>query len=270
LLRIINTPRREIGPGTLQGLADYATQRGTGLLAAIGELGLEQALPARACARLREFASWIEDLSRRAADTAPVALARQLLEDIGYRDWLMQGAANDKAGERRWANVEELLDWLERLQSEGGEARDIAGLVAHLTLLDVIERQAEEAGGDRVLLMTLHAAKGLEFPVVFLVGMEEELLPHRSSIEDDAIAEERRLAYVGLTRARHQLVMTCAERRRRGGEITRCEPSRFLAELPEDDQSWEGRGSRLSPEEKQARGRESLAGLKALLGGNDL
>jgi ATP-dependent DNA helicase Rep len=269
LLRIINTPRREIGPGTLEKLADYAARRGVALSAAIREMGLEQALPARACARLREFSGWLDGLMRQAADETPVEVARQLLDDIGYRDWLRQNAPNDKAGERRWANVEELLEWLKRLESDNGTQRDIAGLVAHLTLLDVLERQAEEDGGDRIVLMTLHAAKGLEFPVVFLTGMEEELLPHRSSIEDDSIAEERRLAYVGLTRARRQLIMTCAERRRRAGEVVRCEPSRFLAELPDDDLSWEGRGSRLSPEEKRARGQERLAGLKALLGNDN-
>ncbi|MCB1726544.1 MAG: ATP-dependent DNA helicase Rep, partial [Gammaproteobacteria bacterium] len=106
----------------------------------------------------------------------------------------------------------------------------------------------------------------LEFPHVFLVGMEEELLPHRSSIEEDNIAEERRLAYVGLTRAQRTLVMTCAERRRRAGELVRCEPSRFLQELPDDDLKWEGRGAAMSTEEKQARGKASLAGLKAMLG----
>jgi ATP-dependent DNA helicase Rep len=113
--------------------------------------------------------------------------------------------------------------------------------------------------------MTLHGAKGLEFPHVFLAGMEEGLLPHRSSIEEDNIAEERRLAYVGLTRAQQTLVMTCAERRRRAGEIHRCEPSRFLQELPENDLSWEGRGASLSDEEKQARGKAKLASLKAML-----
>jgi ATP-dependent DNA helicase Rep len=118
-----------------------------------------------------------------------------------------------------------------------------------------------------VALMTLHAAKGLEFPSVFLVGAEEGLLPHHSSLEDDRlIAEERRLAYVGLTRARKQLILTSAQRRRRGGETVRCEPSRFLAELPAEDLQWEGRGSTLTTEEKQARGQASIAGLKAMLG----
>jgi ATP-dependent DNA helicase Rep len=114
--------------------------------------------------------------------------------------------------------------------------------------------------------MTLHAAKGLEFPHVFLVGMEEELLPHRASIEDENIEEERRLAYVGITRARQTLTMTVAARRRRGGELVACEPSRFLDELPAQDLAWEGRNSQLSVEEKRERGHAHLANLKSLLG----
>jgi ATP-dependent DNA helicase Rep len=114
--------------------------------------------------------------------------------------------------------------------------------------------------------MTLHASKGLEFPHVFLVGMEEELLPHRASIEDENIEEERRLAYVGVTRAQRSLTMTLARKRRRGGEHVSCEPSRFLAELPADDLEWQGRSGDVSPEEKKQRGSAHLANLKAMLG----
>ena len=265
-LRIVNTPRREIGTGTLEKLAAYAGNRGITLATAIDELGLGEQIKPRPLARLREFSAWLKGLARDAESGTPVDAVRQLLRDIDYRDWLLQTSDSDKTGERRWENVEELVAWLERLQKEEQQGKTLAEMVNHLSLMDIIERQDEEAGDDRVVLMTLHAAKGLEFPHVFLVGMEEELLPHRSSIEQDDIQEERRLAYVGLTRAQRTLTMTCAERRRRGGESIRCEPSRFLSELPADDLSWEGRGAKLSAEEKQARGKASIAGLKAMLG----
>lgn len=114
--------------------------------------------------------------------------------------------------------------------------------------------------------MTLHTSKGLEFPHLFLVGMEEELLPHRTSIEEDNIEEERRLAYVGITRAQETLTITRAARRRRGGELVRCQPSRFLEELPQDDLYYEGQKDTRSKEEKQQHGKAQLANLKAMLG----
>lgn len=266
-LRVINTPRREVGTTTLEALSGYAAQRQCSLRSAIGELGLAEHLPVRALKRLGEFSDWLDDMSRHAQTHPPADTLRQLLADIDYRDWLAQTSSGDRMAERRWENLDELTGWMEKLQQDEQRDGTLGGLVGYLQLMDIIERQDEESGDDRVSLMTLHAAKGLEFPNVFLVGMEEELLPHRSSIEEDNIAEERRLAYVGLTRAQRTLTMTCAQRRRRGGELVRCEPSRFIDELPEDDLRREGRGVKLSDEEKQERGKASLAGLKAMLEG---
>ncbi|MBT8430472.1 MAG: DNA helicase Rep, partial [Gammaproteobacteria bacterium] len=264
-LRVINTPRREIGTGTLEKLSAYAATRHCSLLGAIDELGLAESMQSRPLSRLREFASWLSNLARASESGPPLDTVHQILRDIDFRDWLNQTSSSDKVADRRWENVEELIGWLEKLQDDEHKGESLAQMVNHLALMDIIERQDEEDSGDRVVLMTLHGAKGLEFPHVFLAGMEEGLLPHRSSIEEDNIAEERRLAYVGLTRAQQTLVMTCAERRRRAGEIHRCEPSRFLQELPENDLSWEGRGASLSDEEKQARGKAKLASLKAML-----
>jgi len=264
-LRVINTPRREIGTSTLEKLSAYAAERGCSLYNAIGEYGLAERLQARAADRLREFAAWLDQLARGSESQPPASCVRQLLVDLDYKDWLAQTSSSEKVAERRWENIDDLIGWLEKLQQEEGKGETLSQLVSHLALMDILERQDEQENADQIMLMTLHAAKGLEFPHVFLAGMEEELLPHRGSIEDDNIAEERRLAYVGLTRAQRTLVMTCAERRRRGGEIVRCEPSRFLQELPQDDLSWEGRGAKLSDEEKAARGKASIAGLKAML-----
>ena len=264
-LRVINTPRREIGHGTIQKLASWAAQRHGSLFDAIDELGLQEQLGTRPLRNLREFREWIIGLQQLASHKSPSKVVEQLLQDVDFHDWLLQTSASDKTGERRWENVQELIEWLQRLQAEEHKGETLSELVAHLSLMDILERQDEDEAGDRVALMTLHAAKGLEFPVVFLVGMEEGLLPHQTSIEEDSLEEERRLAYVGITRAQRELLITTAEKRRRGGELVRCEPSRFLQELPADDLSWEGRGVKLSPEEQQQRGKASIASLRAML-----
>ncbi|OOZ37316.1 DNA helicase Rep [Solemya velesiana gill symbiont] len=265
-LRICNVPRREIGPTTLEKLGTYATERHIGMLAACSELGLEQTLSGRGLERVREFAHWVEHFHRRAEQDQPVETVRGMLKELNYEDWLYEKASSDKVAERRWENVLELVEWLDRLHKGDHVGESLAEIVTHLTLQDILERQDEESGKDEVHLMTLHASKGLEFPHVFLVGMEEELLPHKVSIEEENIEEERRLAYVGITRAQRTLTISYTQKRRKFGEITACEPSRFLEELPEEDLQWEGRNSDLSKEEKQERGNAHLANMRALLG----
>ncbi|KXX63956.1 UvrD-helicase domain-containing protein [Marichromatium gracile] len=264
LLRVVNTPRREIGPSTLERLAAHARAEGTSLFTACADPALAEHLNPRQRDRLGAFIALIREQARAADGDPPTAL-RTLVERIDYPTWLRENASSQQVAERRYENVEDLLKWLGTLHRDTGRRRGLGDLVAHLTLLDVLERQDEEEGGDRVSLMTLHAAKGLEFPHVFLVGMEEELLPHRTSIEEDTIEEERRLAYVGITRAQRGLTFTLARRRRRYGEWVRSEPSRFLAELPEDELIWEG-GPKADPERSKARGRSHLDMLKDMLG----
>jgi ATP-dependent DNA helicase Rep len=263
-LRIVNTPRREIGPNTLEKLAGYARERGVPLLRACGELGLAQHLERRPRERLEQFAAWLDTHARHAA-SEPVAAVRALVEGMNYAAWLKENASSLPVAERRLENVHDLLNWLDALGKGENEGKSLQDRVGHLSLMDVLQRQEEEEGGDRVALMTLHAAKGLEFPHVMLVGMEEELLPHRSSIEDDSIEEERRLAYVGITRAREHLTFTLAKRRKRFGEMVQVQPSRFLEELPESGLDWDTRRVD-NAEENRARGTAHLAGLKGLLG----
>ncbi|MGD8912588.1 MAG: DNA helicase Rep [Candidatus Thiodiazotropha sp.] len=263
-LRIINTPRREIGPNTLEKLGAYAHQRDTGLLSACGELGLQSVLNPRAYDRLQQFTRLIETWAK-AAENNPVEAVRGLVREIDYEDWIKANASSDSVADRRIENINDLVDWIKALHNGELQEKSLVEMVNHLTLMDMLERQNEEEQQDQVHLMTLHAAKGLEFPHVFLVGMEEELLPHRSSIEEDNIEEERRLAYVGITRARQSLTLTYAAKRKRYGEMVPCDPSRFLQELPEEDLNWEGRNSQLSQEEKQQRGSAHLANLKSML-----
>ncbi|WP_295403740.1 UvrD-helicase domain-containing protein [uncultured Thiocystis sp.] len=262
-LRIVNTPRREIGPTTLEKLADYARARAIGLLAACGELGLAEHLNERQRNRLGAFARLIADHGQRVA-ADPAAAMSALVEAIDYPAWLRENASSQPVADRRYENVTDLLSWLGKLHKGDFQDKTLADMVGHLTLMDVLDRLEETEGGDRVHLMTLHAAKGLEFPQVFLVGMEEELLPHRVSIEEDSIEEERRLAYVGITRARQALTFTLTRRRKRYGEWVVSAPSRFLGELPRDQLDWDNERVE-TLENRKARGLSHLHRLKGLL-----
>lgn len=263
-LRVVNTPRREIGPGTLEKLGTYATERGISLFAGSYEIGLTQYLPERATDRLRRFCDWLVHMADRATRGDTLAAVRDLVAESGYETWLMDTCKDEKQALRKMENVYELVRWLERM-TEDAEDKSLADMVARITLMDILDRQNEEERGDCVHLMTLHAAKGLEFPHVFMVGMEEELLPHRTSIEEDNIEEERRLAYVGITRAQRTLTFSLAARRKRYGEVIDCEPSRFLQELPADDLQWEGTGVEVDPGQRQQRGQAHLANLRGML-----
>ena len=263
-LRVVNTPRRGIGTGTLETLGATAARAGLPLIETVDLYELKAQLGARPLQALQEFTAWVRRLAQRAEAEAAAPLLRQVMTDLDYETWLRQTAGSESAARRRMENVEELLEWLTRLQQEE-RFENLADLINHLALLDILERQDEETAADRVSLMTLHAAKGLEFPVVFLVGMEEELLPHRTSIEEETIEEERRLAYVGITRARRRLYLTHARRRRRGGEWVECEPSRFLDELPAELLERSGDGGDTDTERKKARGQAHLANIRAML-----
>ncbi|MCK0714945.1 DNA helicase Rep [Chromohalobacter sarecensis] len=272
-LRIVNVPRREVGPGTLEKLANYATERHVSLFAACHEIGLEQVLPTRAVERLSRFTHFIDGVRKRMDQGDAIAAIREMLRDMDYEAWLFQNASAPTVAERRMANVWTLVDQLEKSMhrdDEDGEASeetdDVQSAISRLVLRDILEQQAEEDDSDRVQLLTMHASKGLEFPHVYLMGLEEELLPHRNAIEAGTIEEERRLAYVGITRARRTLTLTLARQRKTYGELLDCTPSRFLEELPPDDLEWEGRADKEDPEKKQARGKDAIAGLRSLLG----
>ncbi len=269
-LRIINTPRRQIGHTTLEKLGEYATRRHISLLAAIDELGLESDVPAANLQRLRQFKSWFNKVVRNCYQTDSVSALHEMLDDIGYEAWLHQNATSAAVAENRMKNVRLLIEQLGTTLRDGDALHDgdtqhgIESAIGKLVLRDLLDRHSEESADDKVQLMTLHAAKGLEFHHVFLIGMEENLLPHRNSIDSGDVEEERRLAYVGITRARTTLTITLAAKRRHFGEIVETTPSRFLDELPAEDMVREGFGEVLSVEERKEKGRASLAALKNL------
>jgi ATP-dependent DNA helicase Rep len=266
-LRVINTPRRNIGPATLERLGAYAVERNVSMLSASSELGLQERLSARANASLQKFSDWLLRLSDRAETESAESIVRQLLDDIGYETWLMEQSKDIESAERRWNNVTDLLDWLKKLQKdEDDQDEGFADVISRLTLMDILQRDNDKQNADAVQLMTLHAAKGLEFPHVYLAGFEEGLLPHQTSIDEDGIEEERRLAYVGITRAQRTLSLTMARTRKRYGERILCEPSRFLEELPEDELEWIGGRNGSNEKSTQAKGRSHLDSLKQLLG----
>ncbi len=265
-LRIANTPRRGIGPGTLERLSTFANSQDSSLFTACWNDLLGQAFSPRATENLRDFVRWFSRLETTLDQKDPVAVVERLIRDINYEQWLMDTCKEAGIAERKMANVMDLVNWLRNLHRKEPEA-NLADLVNKLTLLDTLDRDEDNDRNNQVHLMTLHACKGLEFPHVFLVGMEENLLPHRSSIEEDNIEEERRLAYVGITRAQRSLTISLCKKRRRFGEVIDCEPSRFLEELPQDSLKWQGQGVEMPKEEQQERGRAHLANLRDMLGG---
>lgn len=262
-LRIVNTPRREIGPATVERLAAFARTRHASLFDACWEEEFLAALGERVRARVRDFAAQISAWSERAESEPAAPLMTEVVEVIGFRRWLESRADSPVETERRHGNVEELLAWIARLSSSPTGDRPVPEVLNQLALMEALMERTADDDADRVRLMTLHAAKGLEFPHVYLVGAEEDLLPHRTSLESGDVEEERRLAYVGITRAKSTLTFTWAAARRRYGETRECQISRFINELPSDDLEWIGvdHDTRISPEE----GRQVLASLKGLV-----
>ena len=264
-LRVINTPRRQIGTSTLEALGSYAGQREISLFAAIDEVGLQSQIPEKNLERLLRFSHWLNNVARNCEQSDPVAAVREMIDDIDYVGWLHQNSPSSKAAEKRIENVFYLVESLQKSldksagDDDEGDAR-MKDAIAKLVLRDLLERQEEEDLSDQVQLMTLHASKGLEFPHVFMVGMEEDLLPHRNSIDENNIEEERRLTYVGITRAQKTLTMTLAGKRKQFGELSETTPSRFLDELPVDDVEREGFGV-ASQEKNTAKGADSLSSL---------
>ncbi|PSV32816.1 ATP-dependent DNA helicase Rep [Photobacterium sp. GB-27] len=266
-LRIVNTPRREIGPVTLEKLGTYANMRGKSLFAASFEMGLEQHLSGRGLESLQRFTHWVNQLADNAERGDTVAAVRQLVRDIHYEDWLYETSPSPKAAEMRMKNVSDLYSWITAdLEGDNydNEEKTLKEVVQRLTLRDMMERGDDDDDADQVQLMTLHASKGLEFPYVFLVGTEEGILPHQTSIDEENVDEERRLAYVGITRAQRELTFTLCKERRQYGELIKPEPSRFLYELPQDDLEWESERKPVSAEERMNKGQAHIANIRAM------
>ena len=268
-LRIINTPRREIGPATLEKLATWALKREQGLYHVCDDIALSEVMNPKAAEKLQKFKAWLDAKRKFCFGHNSLQAVQELITDMDYEGWLMQNASSPRIGEKNIENIWQLVRSIERMlekqEDEEDGASDLEAVIKKLVLLDMLEQQQEEDDSDRVQLMTLHASKGLEFPHVYMMGVEEEFLPHRTSIEEDNIVEERRLMYVGITRARETLAMTQALTRKQYGEKIDTTASRFVDEMPQDDIDFLGIGMIKDEAKETAVAEASIANLRALL-----
>jgi DNA helicase-2/ATP-dependent DNA helicase PcrA len=227
--RVVNVPARGVGATTLERLTEYASARNLPLLAAARQGAQAPGVKDRAAGALRDFVMLIDELTEL-RDHPAEEVVKKLLALSGYHDFLAD--ENRGGGEDRLANLEELVSAAREFDREHPGA-SVLDYLEEITLASAVDSWNESGGS--VALMTLHAAKGLEFPVVFIVGLEQGLLPHARSQENpDAVEEERRLFFVGITRARRELYLShCRYREFRGSSQVSI-PSRFLSELPEE------------------------------------
>ncbi|MBU2968022.1 DNA helicase Rep [Pseudoalteromonas sp. C2R02] len=266
-LRIVNTPRREIGTVTLEKLGTLANEKHISLFEACFDSELTNRLSGRGFNALQGFGRWVVELSDNAVRGDTLEAVKAMIHQIDYEDYLYESSPSGKAAEMRMKNVSELYKWITDMLVGNDEnpPMTLAEVVTKLTLRDMMERNEDEEESDAVQLLTLHASKGLEYPYVFMVGMEEGLLPHQVSIDEENIEEERRLAYVGITRAQQELIFTYAKTRRQYGETSTTELSRFVQELPQDDLAYESRKQPTTQSERMEKGQSKVAGLRAML-----
>jgi ATP-dependent DNA helicase Rep len=277
-LRAVTTPKRGIGHQTLGSLGEFASKWKVSLFEALFAESLASVLSAKARGSLHEFGRFVNDLEHRARQTLGADAARSFLlgwlKDIGYEQHLYDGEDSEKLAAARWSNVLDFVDWIARRCGgapedralAAGEIADEAKSVFEVAQTISIIASLAERGDDQdvVTLSTLHAAKGLEWPHVFLAGINEGLLPFKSEAEDmtpQRLEEERRLMYVGITRARTTLAVSTLRRRKRGRELVAGLPSRFIAEMKLNE-----RQAKEDPREKLKRLRAELAARQAPAG----
>jgi ATP-dependent DNA helicase Rep len=245
-VRAITTPRRGIGAATLSALGIFAGQYKLSLFSSCDLAALEEKVGARALETLRAFCAALHKLRDQAHTLSAEFVINELIKQIGYESYLYD-TFDARQAQSKWQNVTDFLSWLKQRGTKEDElahagfdnadgladtGKNLFELIQSVTLLSRLENREHDP--DAVRLSTLHAAKGLEYPHVFLVGIEEKMLPSQRPEQADEevnIEEERRLMYVGITRAQRSLKISWCKRRRRGGEQQVCEPSRFIAEM---------------------------------------
>jgi ATP-dependent DNA helicase Rep len=257
-IRAVTTPKRGIGGTTLEALGRAAGRRHLSLFAGAHAPGVEADVNPKQLAAVKEFCDFINRMEWRAAREPAGQVLTDLLRAIGYESWLFE-TLDPPAAETRWSNVRDFVGWLTQKGDE--ENKNLLELTQTIALITMLDKNQQDQ--DAVQLATLHAAKGLEFRHVFLVGVEEGILPHRESVDLGNIEEERRLMYVGITRAQLSLFVTYCEKRKQGREVLTREPSRFIVEMG-DELKIAGKNRDATPDDKEA-GRAKLARFKEML-----
>jgi len=256
-LRAITSPKREVGSTTLEKLAQMAQQANLSMSRAAGEISLLKQLTPRAAAGLDEFTRIVDRLRDLSEKITPAELTQKLAEQSGLLAAIRAQCKDEASYLRRKGNLDELSSWFEAVKGGGpGE------LVAQLALLTHADRGEP---GDAVRLMSLHGAKGLEFRAVFIIGCEDGNLPHEHSIDEGSLEEERRLMYVGITRAKERLYLSHSAETKRWGEHMHLLPSRFIDELPAADLQRDGADPALESVQKKERGRAHLDDIAKML-----
>ncbi|HET7611700.1 MAG TPA: UvrD-helicase domain-containing protein [Rhodanobacteraceae bacterium] len=259
-LRVVNVPRREIGATTLEKLGELAQSKHLSLLRAARNPSALQQLSARPAAALAGFVELVESLVAHAKHAKAVELVEGVLGRTHYAEHLSKGARDPALQERRLGNVRELMEWFRAMESGKARAGDLAAQLALLNHAD------KDDGGEAVRLMTLHSAKGLEFRSVHIIGCEDGTLPHEGAIDEGRLDEERRLLYVGITRARELLHLSYSVQGRRYGQVFRQKPSRFLDELPAPELHRDGTDPEAEARTRRDVGAAQLARIAAMLG----
>ncbi|HXK00671.1 MAG TPA: DNA helicase Rep [Buchnera sp. (in: enterobacteria)] len=239
-LKIVNTPPRKIGTITLKKLNQFAKKKKMSLFYSSFDIRIKNILTKYTLKNLQNFTFWIKNIIDM-IEKNPFLVLDKIITEIKYKEWLKNSTKDLAISNFKIKNIDTLIKWIKQMLTGNNTEKplNLSNIIAKFTLRDIVDSKENHTHMNKVQLMTLHSAKGLEFPFVFIIGMEEGILPHQNSTIDNNVDEERRLTYVGITRAKKELLFSYCSKRYQYGMVLYPQPSRFLFELPEKDVLWE-------------------------------
>ncbi|API86919.1 UvrD-helicase domain-containing protein [Francisella uliginis] len=268
-LRIVNTPKREVGSATIHKLGEYASEHHCSFFHTLYNLEHFE-MREFTKKKLLNFKNLILNTRQEIVSSISAVELKKILhtfiDNISYRQWLIDSSSSEKQAEFRYTNVIEVISWIvNQLDDSYNGLESLSTVLNKMLLIDILDRDNEDKNDNQVQIITMHASKGLEFRKVYIMGMEEGILPHQQSIEEESIEDERRLAYVAITRAKENLTITMTKHRKKFGEKQVSTPSRFIDELPETDLYWVGTEKECA-ETRKENSKQSLSALKNMFG----